>query len=138
MSVKAPTVVMPASYFKLVKRFPLVKIRDEAHYDEAAELIDRLLRMDLDEGEGAYLDVLADLVVAYEDANVTFPKSSEADILRELMDSNRLSQSQLSKEVKISQSTLSAVLNGSRSLTKEQMAKLGRRFNLPASVFLPD
>ena len=137
MATKTDVNVMPDSYFKLVRQFPLTSIRDNAHLDEAFAMIDRLLRMDLDEGQEAYLDALTDLVEVYEDANVIFPKSTEADLLRELMDSNRLSQTQLAKEVKISQSTLSAVLNGSRSLTKEQMAKLGRRFNLPASVFLP-
>ncbi len=129
---------MPASYFKLVKQFPLTKIRDDDHLEAAFEVIDHLLMMDLDEGQEAYLDALSDLVEVYEDANVFIPDASEADVLRSLMEANRLSQTQLAREVKISQSTLSAVLNGSRSLTKEQMAKLGRRFNLPASVFLPD
>lgn len=128
---------VPASYFKLVRQFPLVKIRDDAHCDEASAMIDHLLTMDLDEGQDQYLDVLADLVGDYEDANVVFPEPTEGGLLRSLMESNRLSQTQLSREVGIAQSTISAVLNGSRKLTKGHMEKLGRRFNLPASVFLP-
>jgi transcriptional regulator with XRE-family HTH domain len=53
------------------------------------------------------------------------------------MNANRLSQTRLAKEVRISQSTLSAVLNGTRSLTKAHVARLARYFNVPASVFLP-
>jgi HTH-type transcriptional regulator / antitoxin HigA len=127
---------IPATYFKLVKQFPLIKIRDHDHLNAAFEVIDRLLVMEPDEGRQAYLDALTDLVEVYEDANVVFPDASESDVLRELMDANRLSQTQLAKEVKISQSTISAVLNGSRSLTKEQVTKLARRFNVPTTVFL--
>jgi antitoxin component HigA of HigAB toxin-antitoxin module len=138
MPAKAPSAgPVPASYFKLVRQFPLVKIRDDTHCDQASAMIDRLLRMDLDEGGEAYLDVLADLVGDYEDATVVFREPTEGGLLRSLMESNRLSQARLAKEVGIAQSTISAVLNGSRKLTKGHMEKIGRRFNLPASAFLP-
>src|SRR5262245_10975075 len=102
----------PGTYFALVRRFPLIHIRDDDHLSEAQEVIDRLLEGDLDEGSQEYLDVLTGLVESYEDRHVPIPDASEADVLRELMGSNRLSQQKLAKQAGISQSTLSAVLNG--------------------------
>jgi hypothetical protein len=40
----------PASYFRLVERFPLVSIRDDAHLVRAQALLDELLRAGADKG----------------------------------------------------------------------------------------
>lgn len=125
------------TYLKLIKAFPLTHIRDEVHLAEAQAVIDRLLRQDLDDGGRQYLDVLTDLVEDYEDENVEFPEVDEADVLRELMRGHGLSQPKLSAAVGIAQSTLSAVLNGSRSLTKGQVVKLAKFFAVDPSAFLP-
>jgi HTH-type transcriptional regulator/antitoxin HigA len=127
----------PPTYFRLVRAFPLTHIRDGAHLAEAQAVIDRLLRRDLDEGEEAYLDVLTDLVEAYESANVPIPDAPEGDVLRELMAANRLSQPALARAVGIAQSTVSAVLNGRRSLTRAQVEALSRRFGVSPAVFFP-
>jgi HTH-type transcriptional regulator / antitoxin HigA len=118
-------------------RFPLVRIRDGAHLDEALAVIDRLLREDPDAGEQAYLDVLTDLVAAYEAEHEPMPDASEADVLRLLMETNRLGQNALEKRVGISQSTISAVLTGARSLTRDQVVTLARFFGISPAAFLP-
>jgi plasmid maintenance system antidote protein VapI len=53
------------------------------------------------------------------------------------MSANRLSQPKLAKAVGIAQSTISAVLNGSRSLTKDQAITLARHFGVSPAAFLP-
>ena len=98
---------LPDSYFERVKRFPLTHIRDEEHLVAAQAMIDRMLNEKLDSGEQAYLDVLTDLVEGYEDQHEPIPDASEADVLRELMRANGLSQLRLSAKVGISQSTIS-------------------------------
>ena len=128
---------MPDTYFALVKQFPLTHLRDDDHLDAAQEVIDRLLTRNLDEGEQDYLDVLTDLVESFENANVVILDASEADVLRAIMESNGLSQTRLAKRVGISQSTISAVLNGMRSLTKEQVILLAKEFRLSPLAFLP-
>ena len=122
---------------KLVKRFPLIHIQDEAHLDEAIELLSDLLRQERDEGTQKYLDVLTDLVAAYEDEHVPISDVSEADVLRELMRSNQLSQMELAKAIGMAQSTVSAVLTGARSLTKGQILKLAKFFGIAPAAFLP-
>jgi HTH-type transcriptional regulator / antitoxin HigA len=137
MADKSTARTMPASYFELVKEFPLIHIRNDAHLDTAGKMIDRLLQEELDKGAEEYLDVLTDLVERYEDGHHPIPDASAADVLRELMTSNRLSQQQLAKQVKISQSTISAVLNGNRSLTREHVITLAKFFHVSSAAFLP-
>jgi HTH-type transcriptional regulator / antitoxin HigA len=120
-----------------VRQFPLIHLRDDDHLHRAIGAIDWLLRQDLDEGAQAYLDVLTDLVAVHENEHVLIPYVSEAELLRELMQSNGLSQTELAKTIRISQSTISAVLRGNRSLTKGQVIKLARFFGVSPAAFLP-
>ena len=82
-------------------------------------------------------DSLTEAAAADEDEQTRIPDASESDVLRELMRSSGRSQIQLVKEVGISQSTLSAILNGEREMTKGHMVALARFFNVPPAVFLP-
>ena len=125
------------TYFKLVKRFPLLHIQGERQLEAAQKMIDQLLKDDLDLGASAYVDALTDLVEFYENEQVPLPDASEADVLRELMAANRLSQPKLAKDVGIAQSTISAVLTGSRSLTKGQNLALAKFFHVSPAVFFP-
>ena len=137
MAPKIKTWTLSDTYFELVKRFPLTYIHDDDHLDAAQAVIDELLQQNLDEGAQEYLNVLTDMVEAYEDAHVPIQDASEADVLRELMNANRLTQPKLAKAVGISQSTISAVLNGARSLTKDQVITLARHFGIGPAAFLP-
>jgi HTH-type transcriptional regulator / antitoxin HigA len=137
MVVKSSTPTLPDTYFALVRQFPLIHIRDGDHLARAQEMIDRLLQEDLDEGAQEYLGALTDLVETYEDEHEPIPDASESDVLRELMRSNGLSQAKLAQQVGLAQSTISAVLNGTRSLTKEQVVALARFFHVSPAAFLP-
>ena len=127
----------PASYLKLVNAFPLVSIRTDAQLAEAQTVLDALLQKEQGTGERLYLDALTDLIETYEHAAHPLPDAPEADVLRVLLESNGLTQPQLAKAVGIAQSTLSAVLNGSRSLTKEHIVKLAAHFKVSPAAFLP-
>lgn len=137
MAIKPSVNSQPDTYFALVKQFPLVHIRDNAHLENALELIDSLQRTALDDGQEAYLDVLTDLVEAHEENRIQIRDASEADVLQELMNANGLNQLTLAKLVRISQSTISAVLTGNRSLTKSQVELFARRFKVSPAVFFP-
>jgi HTH-type transcriptional regulator/antitoxin HigA len=137
MADKTSGRTLPDTYFDLVKQFPLTHVRDDAHLRTAQRVIDRLLEEDLDEGGQEYLDALTDLVEVYENDHEQIPDAPEADVLRELMRANGLSQSELSRRVGIAQSTISAVLNGSRSLTKEHVIALAEHFRVSPAAFLP-
>jgi HTH-type transcriptional regulator / antitoxin HigA len=128
---------LPDTYFALVRQLPLTHIRNDDHLNEAQHMIGQLLQQDCDEGAQAYLDVLTDLVETYEDEHHPIPDASESDVLRELMRSNGLNQAKLARAARMAQSTISAVLNGSRSLTKDQVVALAKVFGVSANAFLP-
>lgn len=125
------------SYQELVQKFPLIVIRDDDHLRAAIEFLDGLLRQDLDEGREAYLEVLKNLIEAYEEKHVSIPDASESDVLRFLMESNDLSQSQLARETGIPQSTISNVLRGARRLTRDQVETFAKYFHVGPGAFLP-
>jgi HTH-type transcriptional regulator/antitoxin HigA len=127
----------PASYFKLVERFPLASIRDDAHLLRAQALLDELLRARADKGTELYLDALTDLVELYEREHEPARAVSEADVLGELMRSHGLSQQALEAKVGIAQSTISSVLNGTRLLTRDQVITLAKFFGVRPGAFLP-
>lgn len=138
MASRISTPKLSPTYFKLVREFPLTHIRDDEHLKQAQETIDALLEKRLDSGAQAYLDALTDLVETYEEEHVSVPDASESDVLHVLMQANGLSQAKLAQAVGISQSTLSAVLNGSRSLTKTQIVTLAKYFHVAPAAFLPN
>src|ERR1700683_4743458 len=117
MAAKTGAKSLPDTYFKRVRQFPLTHIRDDDQLDDAQMMVDRLLSEKLDAGAQEYLDVLTDLVEAYEEEHVSIPDASEADVLSALIRSNGLTQLGLAKKVGMSQSTISAVIKGTRSLT---------------------
>ena len=127
----------PDTYFDLVRRFPLRSIRTEDELNAAQNVLDGLLRQKLDEGGEHYLGALTDLIEVYEDKAHPIPDASEAEVLQMLMESNGLSQSELARMVGISQSTISAVLGGVRSLTKEHVVALAKHFHISPMAFLP-
>jgi len=136
--IKKAVAPLPASYFRLVRQFPLTSIRDEEHLDTAQEMIDRLLEEDLDHGKQEYLDALTDLVETYKNEHYFLPDASEAEVLRELLRANDLTEPDLAKKTKISRTTLAAVLSGQRQLSRPQIVTLSRYFGVSAAAFLPE
>ena len=99
-------------------------------------MVEELLKHHLDEGAESDLSVLTSLIEAYESKAFPIPDASEADVLRELMRLNGLSQPALEEKVGIAQPTISAVLRGRRGLTKDQIVSLARFFHVSPEVFL--
>jgi len=56
------------------------------------------------------------------------------DVLRFLLDQNKLSQRAIAAELG-SESTVSRVLSGKRRLNRDHIARLSRRFHVSPSVF---
>lgn len=133
----AKTSLLPESYFKLVRQFPLTAIRDEAHLVAAQELMNELMDQSLDAGGEAYLATLAELTGVYEDKHYPVERDAPAsDVLAYFMADRRLTQVELAAETGISQSTISAVLNGTRLPTRDVASKLATFFGLQSSMFL--
>lgn len=123
-------------YLVLVRTFPLISIRDEAHLSAALELLDQLMEQATRSmAEEAYLGALTDLVEFYENAHIAIPHMSGVAALRYLMDENGLKQSDLAPLFG-TLSIISEVLSGKRRLALAHMERLAAHFGLPISVFV--
>jgi HTH-type transcriptional regulator/antitoxin HigA len=123
------------TYLKLIQELPLVAIKSERHLDAGQAMIDRLTnKKKLDGGEQAYLDVLCDLVVAYEDQYHLIPVASDADLLRHLMEAKGVTQIQLHKDTGLAKSVISEVLAGKKPFSKTMIGTLATYFHVPTSV----
>ena len=85
--------------------------------------------------EGKLLDLLSDLVEAYEDEHYPIPKAEPNEILKMLMYEHDLKQSDL-LDVFGSSGIASEVVNGKRSISKAQAKKLAERFKVSVELFI--
>src|SRR3954451_10420089 len=122
------------SYMELVLAFPLASIKTEEHLGAAQEIMDRLLARRLEAGEELYLDALSDLVASYEDEHHAIEPAADADMLRHLMEAKGLTQADLSREAGISRSSVSEVLAGKKTLSRQMIRKLATYFRIAPSV----
>ena len=123
-------------YWELVRAFPLAPIRDDAHLEQALDVIDRLTEQRVHSASAEeYLGALADLVFVYEQEHVTWPAVSGVDVLRHLMDEHDLSQADLAPLFG-GRSVISEVLSGKRRLNLTHMTRLAARFGLPVDAFV--
>lgn len=123
-------------YLELVRRFPLRPIRTNALLDAAVAVVDSLIDQDkLSAPEQDYLDVLSDLVEAYEAEAVPIGPVGDADMLRFLIENRGATQVEVANCAGIAESTISAVLAGKRKLNRIQIGKLARYFHVEPGVF---
>ncbi|MBX3398744.1 MAG: helix-turn-helix domain-containing protein [Gemmataceae bacterium] len=126
-------------YLDLVRRFPLRPLRSEADLDAAVAMVDELLDRDtLSRPEQDYLDVLADLVEAYEAEAVPMRPASDAELLRFLLQNKGVTQSEAAAKSGLAESVVSEILSGKRKLNRTQIGKLSRYFHVEPGAFLSD
>jgi HTH-type transcriptional regulator/antitoxin HigA len=126
-------------YLELINAFPLRPLASDRELDAAVEVMDQLLDQPrLSRPERDYLDVLSDLVEAYEAQNLPEPAMTDGDVLQSLLDMKDLSQTQLARHTGIAESTISEVLKGKRRLNRRHITKLSSFFSVSSSVFLQD
>ena len=124
------------TYLELIEQIPLRAIRSDRELDDAISLINELLdRPQLDEGEEDYLDVLGDLIEAYEEKVHPIEPASDAAMLESLLTDRSQTQVQVAAATGIANSTLSNVLHGKRQLTRDHIRRLAKHFQVDPGVF---
>jgi len=131
----------PDAYMRLIRRFPLRPILEEADYDAAAAVMEKLVirgENDLDQGERDYLAVLTDLIEAYDERRYPMPSDTRPahEKLKSLVDDQRMTAADLARILHVSRSLASLVLSGKRSITAGHARALGERFKLEPGYFL--
>jgi len=127
------------NYLGLVRAFPLRPIRSDAELDHAIAMIDSLIaRDDLDLGEEDYVDVLSDLVHRYEAEHDPIAPVPDADMVRFLLESNDMAQTELAERSEIAESTISEILAGKRKLSRRHIAAFSKVFRVSPALFFPE
>jgi HTH-type transcriptional regulator/antitoxin HigA len=130
----------PQSYLDLVCQFPLRPIRTEKQYTIAESLAGKLAVREgrLDPWEADYLEVLSDLIEAYDDEHfrMELTDASPVEILKYLMKENEMQPAELGRLLG-SKGLASDILHGKRQMSKATILKLAARFNVEPSLFLP-
>jgi HTH-type transcriptional regulator/antitoxin HigA len=123
------------SYLELVQAFPLVSIVSDEHLEAASDTVDQLMAKDsLDHGEEMYLDALSDLIANYEDRHHDIEPASDAEMLRHLLESKGLTQSEVCSATGLPKSSLSEVLSGKKQFSRQMIRSLADYFQVDASV----
>ncbi|WP_025872762.1 helix-turn-helix domain-containing protein [Methylobacillus glycogenes] len=116
----------------------LGRIRNEEHYDKLVEQLNALIDIVGDNEThplASLLEVAGKLIEDYDAEHHNIPEGEPKDVLQFLMESNALTQSDLSKELG-GQSVVSDILHGRRQLNIRQAKALASRFNVAVNVFI--
>ncbi len=131
-------------YLALIRRFPLIPIRQRHQFNEAVALMKELTKPArlsvLTEDEANYLDVLTDLIAKYETINIKqlSEPMKPTEALRYLLEESGVSQSELARQTGIRQSHVSEFLSQNRALSKESIIKISRFFKVSPELLLVD
>jgi HTH-type transcriptional regulator/antitoxin HigA len=132
-------VMNQGDYTTLLAKTKPKPISSESEKKRLLGEIDYLMSIDeeeLTEEQADILELLAILVEDYEKKNCKFPpKANPHDILQELMQNHDLKQKDL-LDVFGSKGIASEVINGKRSISKNQAKALGERFHVSPALFL--
>ena len=125
-------------YVRLANRILLKAIETEAEYDRMVAAVGELMEKgedSLSPEESALLETMAILIQAHDDRHHPLPKAAPNEMLAYLMEtSGRTTRDLLS--IFGTRGGVSEVLNGKRSISKEQAKKLGAFFKVSADLFI--
>lgn len=113
-------------------------IRSAEEYDRTVALMNNLLDIVADDENHALsglLDLVSELVGDYDAEHFAIEASEPREVLRYLIETRGLKQSDLAEVVP--QSNLSAILAGKRKISTTLAGKLAKFFNISPAVFVP-
>lgn len=128
---------LPKTYEALVALHPPRPISDKVVYENTREIVDALAGHPLNHDQEDYLEILGDLIAAYEEANLpALPKVSGHQLLQFLLEENDLTGDDLAKLLKVDRSVAYKILKGTRNLTTDHIRRLADRFSVRADLFI--
>lgn len=118
----------------LTEALPRVIHSDAENEQFAARLEETVFKETLTPAEEQLAELLALLIEEYEKRRFPVATATPREILAELIAAHGLKQKDLA-DIFGAESTVSAVLNGKRDLTRDHIEKLSKRFNVSPAVF---
>lgn len=128
---------LPTKYQDLVAFHPPRVIRDKVDYKNTTTLIDAMAGHKLTKDQDDYLELLSQIVEAYEDEQLSESKPAHPiETLKYLLAENSMTGEDLAGLLRVDRSQAFKILKGSRALTTEHIKKLCERFHVRADLFL--
>ncbi len=128
---------MSANPADMIRRgAPHVIHSDEQLAEYTAVLFNLTAKSDPTRDEEEAIELLTLLIDRYETERYPLPDVEPAEMLRFLLDQNGLSQRDVAADLG-SETTVSLVLSGARSMTRDHIARLSARFHVSPAVFFP-
>lgn len=115
-------------------QFKVIKTKGQyTRYCKALEYLVMLKKKTREQRD--VLDLLTLLIEKWDEEHNTFSDAGPIELLRYLMDENKLKSVDLSKLLAISTSLVSDILNYRRGLSKDIIRKLSERFKVSQELF---
>lgn len=126
----------PDTYGSLLARYQPKPITTEAENQSAIALAEELEHKDnLTQEEITLLELLYVLIEQFENDNYPITEGSPLEILRHLMEENKIKQEELIGIIG-SRGVVSEVVNGKRGISKNQAKALADFFHIDVSLFI--
>lgn len=110
-------------------------ITSERQYEDYLAVLDKLASKDRPtKEEEQYAEILITLIEAYEEEHHSIPEAAPVEVLRALMEAHNLRQKDL-VPIFGSEGIVSEILHKKRSLNKNHIEKLSKRFHVSPAVF---
>jgi HTH-type transcriptional regulator / antitoxin HigA len=127
---------LPDTFEELSNLLSLRPISGDEHLDDAMELVTRLaLLNEPTRGQAEYLETLSLLIERYEAEHVQFEKRSPIELLKYLMEGQKMSASDLGRLLG-ERSLGPKILSGARELSKAHIRILCEKFKVGPGAFL--
>ena len=136
--MSATLTVDPQKYARLANRIVVKAIETEAEFDRMVAAVEGLMdkgESNLSPEESALLETMAILIQAYDDRNYAPPPLPPYEMLAYLMETSGRTAKDL-LPVFGTRGRVSEILNGKRSISKEQAKKLALLFRVSAGLFI--
>ena len=129
---------MPREYAALCRMHLPRPIHDEDEYENTVAIADVFAGFEsgMTVEQEDYFDLLCTPIEAWERTNVELRPVTPLEMLKHLVEEHEMSGADLSRVLGGSRHLGPMVLRGERSITAEHARKLGKRFGLPAGVFI--
>lgn len=118
----------------LTETLPRVIHNDAQNAEYAVRLEELVFKETLTRPEEELVELLTLLIESYEKRRFPVAAASPTEVLEELIAAHGLKQKDLA-DIFGAESTVSAILNGKRDLTRVHIEKLSKRFSVSPAVF---
>jgi HTH-type transcriptional regulator / antitoxin HigA len=133
---KIPT-FNPAAYIDLLAQTIPSVIETEAEYQRLLALTESLhFKKDRTLEEKKIYRLLVTLIEIYESQQYSIAASSPVEVLQHIMEHSGLKQSDLAEIMGASSGVISDIVNGKRTISKNQAKALGHKFKISPSLFI--